>query len=52
MKPGMGSIFILDNNASDKITVNKVFASLFTGILCINNKSQDGNMDPAEIEAV
>lgn len=51
MKPGMGSIFILDNNAGDKITVNKVFASLFTGILCINNKSQDGNMDLAEIEA-
>jgi hypothetical protein len=51
LKPGMGSIFILDNNASDKITVNKVFASLFTGILCINNKSQDGNMDLAEIEA-
>lgn len=51
LKPRMGSIFILDNNATDKITVNKVFASLFTGVMCINNKSQDGNMDLAEVEA-
>ena len=51
LKPRMGSIFILDNNATDKITVNKVFASLFAGVMCINNKSQDGNMDLAEIEA-
>ena len=51
LKPRMGSIFILDNNATDKITVNKVFASLFSGVMCINNKSQDGNMDLAEIEA-
>lgn len=51
LKPRMGSIFILDNNATDKITVNKVFASLFAGVMCINNKSQDGNFDLAEIEA-
>lgn len=51
LKPRMGSIFILDNNATDKITVNKVFASLFAGVMCINNKSQDGNMDLAEVEA-
>ncbi len=51
LKPRMGSIFLLDNNATDKITVNKVFASLFAGVMCINNKSQDGNMDLAEIEA-
>lgn len=51
LKPRMGSIYILDNNATDKITVNKVFASLFVGMMCINNKSQDGNMDLAEIEA-
>ena len=51
LKPRMGSLFILDNNATDKITVNKVFASLFAGVMCINNKSQDGNMDLAEIEA-
>lgn len=51
LKPRMGSIFILDNNATDKITVNKVFASLFAGVMCINNKSQDGNMDIAEVEA-
>ena len=51
LKPRMGSIFILDNNATDKITVNKVFASLFAGVMCINNKSQDGNLDLAEIEA-
>ena len=51
LKPRMGSIFILDNNATDKITVNKIFAQLFAGVMCINNKSQDGNMDLAEIEA-
>lgn len=51
LKPRMGSIFILDNNATDKITVNKVFASLFSGVMCINNKSQDGNLDLAELEA-
>lgn len=51
MKPQLGSIFILDNNAGNKQAVNQTFASLFTGILCINNKSKDGNMDLAEIEA-
>ena len=30
LKPRMGSIFILDNNATEKMTVNKIFASLFT----------------------
>lgn len=51
LKPRMGSIFILDNNSTDKISVNKIFASLFAGVMCINNRSQDGNMDLAEIEA-
>lgn len=51
MKPRLGSIFILDNNAGNKQAINQIFASLFTGVLCINNKSQDGNMDLAEIEA-
>ena len=51
LKPRMGAIYVLDNNSTDKITVNKVFASLFAGVMCINNKSQDGNMDVAEIEA-
>lgn len=51
LKPRLGSIFILDNNSTDKISVNKIFASLFAGLMCINNKSQDGNMDLAEIEA-
>ena len=50
LKPRMGSIFILDNNAMNKLTINRTFASLFTGILCINNRSIDGNMDLAEIE--
>lgn len=51
LKPRMGSIYILDNNATDKMKINNTFASLFSSILCINNKSQDGNMDLAEIEA-
>lgn len=51
LKPRMGSIFILDNNATDKMRINSTFASLFSSVLCINNKSQDGNMDLAEIEA-
>lgn len=51
LKPRLGSIFILDNNATDKMKINSTFASLFTSVLCINNKSQDGNMDLAEIEA-
>ena len=51
LKPQMGSIFILDNNADDKQKINRTFASLFTSVMCINNKSQDGNMDLAEIEA-
>lgn len=51
LKPQMGSIFILDNNAAEKQKINRTFASLFTSVLCINNKSQDGNMDLAEIEA-
>lgn len=51
LKPNMGSIFLLDNNAGNKITVNRVFATLMIGVLCINNKSIDGNMDLAEIEA-
>lgn len=51
LKPRMGSIFILDNNATDKMKINSTFASLFTSVMCINNKSQDGNMDLAEIEA-
>lgn len=51
LKPRMGSIFILDNNATDKMRINSTFASLFASVLCINNKSQDGNMDLAEIEA-
>ena len=51
LKPRMGSIFILDNNATDKMKINSTFASLFASVLCINNKSQDGNMDLAEIEA-
>lgn len=51
LKPRLGSIFILDNNSTDKISVNKIFASLFSGVMCISNRSQDGNMDLAEIEA-
>ena len=51
LKPRMGSIYILDNNATEKMKINSTFASLFASILCINNKSQDGNMDLAEIEA-
>lgn len=51
LKPRLGSIFVLDNNATDKMKINSTFASLFTSVLCINNKSQDGNMDLAEIEA-
>ena len=51
LKPRMGSIFILDNNATDKMRINSTFASLFASVLCINNKSQDGNMDLAEVEA-
>ena len=51
LKPRMGSIYILDNNATDKMKINNTFASLFSSVLCINNKSQDGNMDLAEIEA-
>lgn len=51
LKPRMGSIFILDNNATDKMKINSTFASLFASVMCINNKSQDGNMDLAEIEA-
>ncbi len=51
LKPKLGSIFILDNNSADKQQINRTFASLFTSVMCINNKSQDGNMDLAEIEA-
>lgn len=51
LKPRLASIFILDNNATDKMKINSTFASLFTSVMCINNKSQDGNMDLAEIEA-
>lgn len=51
LKPQLGSIFILDNNSADKQQINRTFASLFTSVMCINNKSQDGNMDLAEIEA-
>ncbi len=51
LKPRLGSIFILDNNATDKMKINSTFASLFTSVMCISNKSQDGNMDLAEIEA-
>ena len=51
MKPRLGSIFILDNKAGSRQAVNQTFASLFAGVLCISNKSQDGNMDLAEIEA-
>ena len=51
LKPQLGSIFILDNNSTDKQQINRTFANLFTSIMCINNKSQDGNMDLAEIEA-
>lgn len=51
LKPHLGSIFLLDNNAADKLKVNRTFASLFTSVMCINNNSQDGNMDLAEIEA-
>ena len=51
LKPRMGSIYILDNNATEKMKINSTFASLFASVLCINNKSQDGNMDLAEIEA-
>lgn len=50
MKPQLGSIFILDNNAGAKQKINQTFAALFTGVLCISNKSQDGNMDLAEVE--
>lgn len=52
LKPRMGSIYILDNNATHKMAINRTFASLFTSVLCINSKSQDGNMDLAEIEAL
>lgn len=51
LKPQLGSIFILDNNSAGKQQINHTFASLFTSVMCINNKSQDGNMDLAEIEA-
>ena len=51
LKPQLGSIFILDNNSADKQQINRTFASLFTSVMCINNKSQDGNMNLAEIEA-
>jgi hypothetical protein len=51
LKPRMSSIFILDNNANEKLKINATFASLFASVLCINNKSVDGNMDLAEIEA-
>lgn len=50
LKPRLGSIFILDNNATEKTKINSTFASLFTSVLCINSNSQDGNMDLAEIE--
>lgn len=50
LKPQLGSIFFLDNNTADKAKINRTFASLFTSVMCINNKSQDGNMDLAEIE--
>ena len=50
LKPELGSIFILDNNAMDKLQINKIFATLITAVLCINNHSLDGNMDLAEIE--
>jgi len=51
LKPRLGSIFILDNNATEKAKINSTFASLFTSVLCINSNSKDGNMDLAEIEA-
>lgn len=51
LKPQLGSIFFLDNNVADKSKINRTFASLFTSVMCINNSSQDGNMDLAEIEA-
>lgn len=51
LKPQLGIIFILDNNSADKQQINHTFATLFTSVMCINNKSQDGNMDLAEIEA-
>jgi len=51
LKPHLGSIFFLDNNAAEKSKINRTFASLFTSVMCINNNSQDGNMDLAEIEA-
>lgn len=51
LKPQLGSIFFLDNNAAEKSKINRTFASLFTSVMCINNNSQDGNMDLAEVEA-
>lgn len=51
LKPVLGSIFMLDNNATDKLQINRIFATLITAVLSINNKSQDGNMDLAEIES-
>ena len=39
LKPELGSIFILDNNAMDKLQINKIFATLITAVLCINNHS-------------
>lgn len=50
LKPRLGSIFILDNNKTEKMKINSTFASLFTSVMCINSNSQDGNMDLAEIE--
>lgn len=50
LKPNLGSIFMLDNNAAEKLQINRTFATLITAVLCINNKSLDGNMDLAEIE--
>lgn len=51
LKPNLGSIFMLDNNSGEKLQINRAFARLMTAVLCINNKSQDGNMDLAEIES-
>ena len=51
LKPQLGSIFFLDNNAAERSKINRTFASLFTSVMCINNNSQDGNMDLAEVEA-
>ncbi len=51
LKPNLGSIFMLDNNAAEKLQINRTFATLITAVLCINNKSQDGNMDLAEIKS-